>query len=215
MRLPWNQIGAVSGIIFVVLLIAGIILITDSPDNNAPDAEWLAYFQDDSNLVRNIIGAYLWVLAAVAFVVFVVTLSRQLRAAAPGDDVLPAIAYGAGLLFVGMLLVAAFAGVAVPAGIKFGDANVPTNADVGRFFPQMAFGALLVGGGFSAIMMIVATSVIILKTHLFAEWVAMLGFLAAILLIFAALFIPLIALPIWVLVVSGAMARRPEITASP
>ena len=215
MTLPWNRIGALSGIIFVVLLIVGGGLLLDSPESKDPDAVWLNYLNDDSNLVQNLIGAYILLVAAFAFVIFLVVLARNLRLASSGDDILPAIAFVGGVLFVASLLAAIAGLAAVPANIKFGDDAPIPSPDFAKNIQAVGFVALLIGGAFSAFVMIVATSVIILRTHLFAEWVAMLGFLAAILLIFAALFIPLIALPIWVLVVSGALARRPEITASP
>ncbi|HZP25959.1 MAG TPA: hypothetical protein VFB90_02830 [Dehalococcoidia bacterium] len=214
MPLPWNRIGAISGILFAILFVVGTMLAADQPDSGDPDADWLSYFNDDGRLLRNLIGGYLWVVSALLFIVFLVVLVRHLRQVSRGDDVPAGIVLVSGGVFVTMLLVGAFAVVAVPAGIKFGDTPVPS-PDFGRMLPQIGFGALLVGGGFSALLLIATTSWVILRTHMLATWIAVLGFVAAIILIFGALFIPMIALPIWMLVISGALLRRPEVTASP
>lgn len=207
MALSWNRIAAISGIIFVVLLIVGLMMASDFPDSSDPDADWLAYYGDDGRLIRNIIGAYMMVAAAIAFVVFFAVFFRNLRLAS-GDEVLPTITFITGIMFLTTLLGASLLAV-VAANLKLGDSTTPT-ADFGRTLPAAGYVLFLIGGGFSAAAMIVSASIIVLRTRVMASWVAYLGFIAAIALLFAAVFIPMIALPIWVLVVSVALLRRSE-----
>jgi hypothetical protein len=73
-----------------------------------------------------------------------------------------------------------------------------------RFLPQMGFGIMLVGGGFSAIAMILPASIVTLLTGVLPPWFGYLGLVACMALLFGAFFIPMLALPIWVLIGSPA-----------
>ncbi|HZP25958.1 MAG TPA: hypothetical protein VFB90_02825 [Dehalococcoidia bacterium] len=212
--MPWNRIGAISGILFVVLLIAGVVMaIGDTPDSSDPDADWVKYLNNDSQLIRNVIGGYLLVFSAIAFLVFLVVLARHLRQASAGEEILPTIAFVAGVAFVASLIAATGGLIAEPANLKLGDAPAPS-VDFARNIQAVGFVILLIGGALSAAAMIAATSLIILRTHMLAAWIAILGFVASFALLFGAVFLPLIALPIWMLIVSVALLRRPEAAAS-
>jgi len=63
----WAPLG---GIIFMFLLVIGVGLIGDHPDPDAPDQEIPNYLGDSGSHTRNIIGAYLWVLAGIGFLWF-------------------------------------------------------------------------------------------------------------------------------------------------
>jgi hypothetical protein len=60
--------------------------------------------------------------------------------------------------------------------------------------------------------MIFAVSILTLRTGALPRWSAWVGFLAAIALLFAVIWIPQLALLIWALCVSGAMLARPAAT---
>ncbi len=64
----------------------------------------------------------------------------------------------------------------------------------------------LFGGGFTAIVLVLTTSIVTLQTGVFPQWLAWLGFVAAFALLFAIIFLPMLALLIWVLVVSVSAA---------
>jgi hypothetical protein len=60
----WVPLG---GIIFVVLMVTGTFFVADVPDADAPQQMIADYLADSGNHTRNIIGAYMWVLGALAF----------------------------------------------------------------------------------------------------------------------------------------------------
>jgi hypothetical protein len=66
---------------------------------------------------------------------------------------------------------------------------------------------------FAAIAMIDAVSVLIIRTGVFPRWIGWFGFFAAIALLFAGFFLPMIFLLLWVVFVSVAMLRPPRAAA--
>src|SRR3989337_797662 len=70
-----------SGIAFAVLFIVGMLLGSDTPDPDAPDAEWTAWFDDSGHRTLQVVAMFLMVLAALALVVFITGLAHRLRAA--------------------------------------------------------------------------------------------------------------------------------------
>ena len=107
----WAPLG---GIVFVVLMVVGSILVGDVPGPDAPEQEIADYLADSDNHTRNIIGAYLWVVGALAFLWFLTRLRSDLRRAEGGTGALSNLAFGAGVAFaaVWMVSAAAFASVA-------------------------------------------------------------------------------------------------------
>jgi hypothetical protein len=200
----WAPLG---GIIFVVLIVIGTGLVGDHPDPDAPEQEIADYFGDGGAHTRNIIGAYLWVLAGIGFLWFLTGLRSVLRAAEGAAGTLSNLGFGAGVVFSALLMAAGPAIAAVAAAIEFRDAPI-TDPEFVRVLPQMGYGILLLGGGFSAIVLLLTTSAISLQTGVFPQWLTWLGFLAAIVLLFAIIFLPMIALLIWVLAVSIVLLMR-------
>jgi prepilin signal peptidase PulO-like enzyme (type II secretory pathway) len=68
----------------------------------------------------------------------------------------------------------------------------------------------LLGGGFTAIGLVLTTSIISFQTGVLPQWLAWLGVVAAVILLFAIIFLPMVALLIWVLCVSGVLLMRTE-----
>jgi len=206
----WAPLG---GIIFVVLLVIGTGLLGDHPDPDAPEQEITDYLADSGNHTRNIIGAYLWVLAGIGFVWFLTHLRGVLRSAEGGSGTLSNLGFGAGLVFTALLMASGPVIAAVAGAVEFRDAPV-TDPDFVRVLPQMGYGMLLLGGGFTAIVLVLTTSVISLQTSVFPQWLAWLGVVAAIVLLFAVIFLPMVALLVWVLAVSIVLLMRRDETAT-
>jgi hypothetical protein len=206
----WAPIG---GIIFVVLIVIGTVLVGDHPDPDATPEEITDYLGDSGAHTRNIIGAYLWVLAGIGFLWFLTGLRSVLRTAEGAEGTLSNLGFGAGVVFTALLMAAGPAIAAVAAAIEFRDAPV-TDPDFIRVLPQMGYGILLLGGGFTAIVLLLTTSAITLQTGVFPQWLAWLGIVAAIVLLFAIIFLPMVALLIWVLAVSVVLLMQREETAT-
>ncbi|MGI8926124.1 MAG: hypothetical protein ACR2HN_05680 [Tepidiformaceae bacterium] len=207
---PFGKLGAIAGLLFAVLLVVGLLLANgDSPSPDEPDAAHTEWWSDSGNQANALIGGYLTVLAGLAFLAFMTQVRARLLAREGGAGSLATAAFGSGVVFVALLTGGVLAMVTTAGAVKFGDAPVP-GADILRILPQLGFGMILIGGGLTAAFSIAAVSWSILRTGVFARWLAWLGFVCAILLLFGVFFIPMIALPIWALAASVELWRRPE-----
>jgi hypothetical protein len=196
------RIGGICAILFVILCVIAGAFAFDSPDTDAPDAEWVDYVKDDSTLLGNIIGAYIFVIAALLFLVFLVAMYQRLRRAGADEGWSMFMLIG-GVIWSITMAAGAVLTVTVAGTIKFGSGPEPT-AETARWLSQIGFGVWLVVGGLAAAAMLVVMNLLILQTKTLPAWVAMLGFLAAIAMCAAALFIPMAVFALW-LVVAGIM----------
>lgn len=199
----------IAGIAAALTFIVGVALSANSPDSDASDATVLAWYAKHSHRVGVIVGIFVLMFFGLFMLWFASGLRERLRAAEGPSGRLANVAFGGALLCVALVWVGAFALAAVPAGISIGGEPTITNADVARFVPQAGFGAILVGGMFGAIAMIEASSVVIMRSDTLPRWLAYLGFVCGIVLLFGALFLPMIALPIWLVAASIGLNRAP------
>lgn len=208
----WSRWAPLSGIAFVVLYIVGMI-VSRTPDSSDPAETIAAYYPDSkSHRVSMIVAAYILIGGAMLFLWFLSGLRSRLRAAESDDHTLSTLAFSAGVVFVTMLSIGALCLAAVPGSMSFAENKVPTGADTIQALNSIGYGAILIGAMLSAAVMIFTISVLTLRTGALPRWSAWVGFLAAIALLFAVIWIPQIALLIWTLCVSGAMLARPAVT---
>ena len=205
----WAPIG---GIVFVVLMVVGSMLVGDVPGPNAPGQEIANYLVDSATHTRNIIGAYLWVVGALAFLWFLTRLQSDLRRAEGGTGALSNLVVGAGVAFAAVWMVSAAVFASVAYAIEFRDAPVST-PDLVRVLPATGRLLLLLGGGFAGILLLLATSTVILRTGVFARWLAWLGIVAAIVLLFDIVYLTIFPFWVWVFIASLVMLARREETA--
>ena len=213
--------GPVSGVLFAILLVAGVLLMNSStPADDDPDDEFIQFYDDSGNRIEQIVAAYLLAGAGLAFLWFLNHLRRRLTMAA-GVDWLGGLMAGSGVIFVALLFAAATAWVIISGSLEFGSTEIEQiDPSLMRILPQMGFGLLLIFGALSAALCITAASWAIIRTGALPSWLAWLGFLAAVALIFAVIFLPLIALPIWAVAASVALwmdrgETRPAAATSP
>jgi hypothetical protein len=207
----WSRWAPISGIAFVVLYVVGMI-VSKTPDSADPAATITAYYSDSkSHRVWMIIAAYVLIGGAMLFLWFLSGVRSRLRAAEGGDGTLSTFAFGAGVVSVGMLCIGALSLAAVPGSMSFGENKVPVGADTIVIADSIGYGAILIGAMLSAAVMIFAVSAVTLRTGALPKWSAWVGILAAIALLFAAIWIPQVALLIWTLCVSIAMLARPAV----
>lgn len=206
-EVSWAKVASIAGILFVVLLIAGIATTGDMPATDASDSEHVDWWSDSGNQTRMIVSAYLITLASLAFVAFLVAMRARLLAQ-PGSELLARFSFAAGLLFAALLIAATISIGQVAGAVKFGDAPLPA-VDFLRMFPQFGYGLMLLGGGLSAAASVAAASWAILRTGAFERWLGWLGIVCAIVLLLGVFFLPMVALLIWVLAASVLLWRRP------
>jgi hypothetical protein len=207
----WDRWGPIAGIAFVVLMLVGISLaLSDLPSGDDPISKFNSFYNDKGDRAKLIIGSYLMVLAGVFFFWFLASLRVKLLGAEGAPGRLTSIAFGGGLSFVTLLMTSAATLMTIEADISFGDEKF-VSPDAARYLPELAYPILLIAGAFAAIAMIDAASILIVRTGVLPTWIGWFGFVAAIALLFGFLFLPLVALLLWVLFVSAAMLRAPRV----
>ena len=204
---------ALSGIVFVVLMLTGAFFVIDVPAPDASTQEIAGYLADSGNHTRNIVGAYLWVLGGLAFLGFVAGLRAVLRRAEGDPGTLSSLVFGAGVVFTAVWSVSAAALAAVAYSVGFADAPV-SDPDLVRVLPQLGSLLLLLGGGFAGILLVLATSMLIFRTRVLQRWLAWFGILVAIALVFDVTYMNILPLVAWVLFASIALLMRQDETAT-
>jgi hypothetical protein len=204
----WTRIaGYAAAITFVV----GLILASHSPDVGDPDAKIISFYAKHSNRVGILVGAYLLVFCALFLIWFAAGLRERLRNAEGQSSRLSDVVLGGGILAAVGLSVGAIGFASIPAGESFGGAPLHS-ADVARFLPGIGYGMVMIVGMFGAIAMIDAVSIVIMRTGVLPRWLGWLGFVCGVLLLFGVVFLPLIALPVWLVATSIALGgqKSPE-----
>jgi hypothetical protein len=200
---------ALSGIVFVVLMLTGAFFVIDVPAPDASTQEIAGYLADSGNHTRNIVGAYLWVLGGLAFLGFVAGLRAVLRRAEGEPGTLSSLVFGAGVVFTAVWSVSAVALAAVAYSVGLADAPV-SDPDLVRVLPQLGSLLLLLGGGFAGILLVLATSMLTFRTRVLQRWLAWFGILVAIALVFPVTYMNILPLVAWVLFASVALLMRQD-----
>jgi hypothetical protein len=115
----WGWLPAASGIAFFVILIVSFFVMGEPKDADEPVEEIVSFYVDNKDSV--IISSVMGVLAGLFLIVFGAQLREVLRAARPGSDVLPSLA------FVGTVIVAI--GAAIDGTISFALAEAAEDID--------------------------------------------------------------------------------------
>jgi hypothetical protein len=202
----WAPIG---GIVFVVLMVSGSFLVSDVPKADAPQQEITNYLADGGNHTRNIVGAYLWVIGALAFLWFLTRLRSDLRKAEGEQGALSTLAFGAGVAFAAVWMVSAVGFSAVAYAVELRDAPI-TDPDLVRALPAAGGWLLLLGGGFAGLLVLLAVSGATLRTGVYPRWLGWLGIVAAIALLFDVVYLNILPFWVWVFIAAIVMLRRGE-----
>lgn len=204
----WSLTTMLTGIAFAVCFTAGMLLGRDTPDYDAADAEWTSWFDDGGNRAQQMGSAALLAIASLAFVVFLTGLCHRLRATRADNEGPTQVAWGSGLLFAGCSALAGVALNAMAVAVELGDVPIPA-PDVLRAMEQLGFGMGLFAAPLFAALAVAAVSLAARPLAVLPSWLVIAGYVAAVVLIFSSLFIPLVVLPLWALVVAVWVGRHP------
>lgn len=216
MQASWQRWVPLSGILFVILFIVGFFLVVGpETGSDQSDQEILDWYTKSSHQTLAFVGAYFVALAGVAMLLFINRLRAVVAEAEGAGPVLAPFILGGGVVFVVSVAVAGAAFAAVAAGVKFGDEPLPANADLMRFLPQLGFVLILVLGMVPLIFAMFTTAYASMRYKIFASWFNWLTIVCGIVLFFAAAFMPLIALGVWLIAASiQLMKHQPGATAA-
>ena len=200
-----ERLGAASGVAFAVLFVVGLILVAPY-DTDQDDAALIADVEDNSMAMT--IGIYAAVLAALAFLVVVAALLRRVMAAFSDTSV--TVARGAAMLgTVGLALGPAIAGSPGPADL-FGDEGRPLDAGFVRFISSVGYITLMIVGALAIALFLGLLARAGQRSKLVPPWFVALTYVAAVVMILAPAFIPLVLLPIWGVGSAVVLARPSE-----
>jgi hypothetical protein len=203
--------------VFAVLYVVGIILMTDTPEGDASNAEWLRHFRDSGNRQMIICGAFVLAVAVIAFLLFVGALRERVRGL-PGHEWLSTVAFASGAVFAAMLSVFGATLSAIPAGVEFGDSPVPRDADLIRSIENIGFTALLIFGMASVGLFVVTGSISAGRAALFPRWMVIVGVIIGVIVaVLGWAFIPMVLVVVWALIAGVCLltdSRRELGTAS-
>jgi hypothetical protein len=209
----WAQWAPASGIAFVILFIVGFFLL-NLPDSDDPLTKFTTFYDDSGNRAQLIIAGYLLVLSGVFFLWFLSALRARLLEVEGPAGRLTSIVFGGGLIFVALLYAATCCFIFIAGEITFGDVD-NINPELMRVLPDLGFPLLIIGGAFAAIAMIDAASVLIIRTGVLPKWIGWYGFVAAVGLLFAGFFLPMVLLLLWVIFVSVVLLRQTGVMDEP
>ena len=199
--------AGIAGVVFSVLMVVSFgMLWTAIPADPLAQGEWLAANGRIVTVALNLIP-----FAGIAFVWFVGVIRDRLGARE--DRFFATVFLGSGLLFIGMLFVAAAVLGAVL--IAFGGEQAALAAPLIRFARALAYAIVNVYMVKMAGVFMISTSTVAFATKFAPRWLASLGVVLAVLLLFGSSFSrwSFAVFPLWVLslsihiLVSGFGAR--------
>ena len=203
---PAGRFAGWTGIAFVVTFIAGFLLVAQVPAYDAPDADWVAWVENDN--VRTTIGTLLLTAAGLLLMALVTSLASVVRGTvAGGDDATVAVIRGAGTMAGVTLVVAALIGGAMPAGVTFAPDFEAPGAELLRSLDQLSIGLLLVGTGWSMAVTVALASWAGRRSATLPRWLTTAGLVAGALLLLSPMFVPIVLVPLWALATGIVVLR--------
>lgn len=204
-QLRTPRAAAVAGILFSVLLFAVFWLMRLSiPGDPFEPGAWL-----EGNLTFVALAMNLVPFAGVAFLWFVGVLRDRLGARE--DQFFATVFLGSGLLLLAMLFAAAAVFGAIVIAFRAAPGTLE-NSPAFHFARGLAFGMINIYLVKTASVFMITTSTIALYTHLTPRWLALAGYVVAIILLIGSYYLDwsLLVFPLWVLLISLSILRDQE-----
>src|SRR5262245_23959149 len=190
--------AAVAGIIFSVLLVVVLGLFRLSvPADPLDSGAWLTKSSGTVALALNLMP-----FAGVAFLWFIGVLRDRLGR--QEDRFFATVFFGSGLLFLAML----FASAAVIGAVVIvftAEPEAMVNSTAQRLARALAYNLANVYAIKMAGVFMISLSTVIFRTRITPRWIAILGFVLALILLVGSYYISwcFIVLPVWVLLISA------------
>ena len=209
-RLETPRAAGIAGFAFAVLFIASILLLRSHPSGESTAAEIRSFYLGKHADSVALVGVYLAPFSGIAFLWFIAAIRNLIGE--QEDRFFATVFLGSGLLFVAMVFIAAGAGGALLAAVKFQDEPIPS-ADSVVTIRSLAFGFLFIYAMRMAAVFMIVVSTIAMRLAVFPRWLVVAGYLAALVLILNVSYNEVLVLvfPAWVVAVS-AVILRPRLT---
>jgi hypothetical protein len=186
--------AAISGIIFsVIITISFFILYTTLPVDRRNSVSWPPASKERISIALNLIP-----FAGIAFLWFLGVLRDRLGAME--DRLFATVFLGSGLLFIGMIFIAA----AAMGGLIQAHSADPSNIPALIFGRAFAYDVMRIYVFKMVAAFMATTSTVVLRTGIAKRWVSFLGYAGAFFLITASNYVDwsLFLFPLWVFLLS-------------
>src|SRR5215211_4082487 len=192
---------ALTGVLFVALLVAGFLVGGDTPDGDTAGAKVVAHYKD--NETQNIIAIFLIALSTVPLLFFASTLRERARVALSGRSVIPNFILVAGVLTAAGIFAS---GVIHLALTDLGDEIQPSAAQALNALDNDSWIAFAP----PAVMFVVGAALAGIRGTLLPTWLGWVGVVLFVLQFTpAGFFAGLLAL-VWIITVSVMLYLRGE-----
>ena len=207
MSLEAPRAAGVAGLAFAVLFAGTLFALVDLPVLHLPDAEVVAWYAAGRDTTLLVGALYLAPFASIAFLWFVAVVRSEIGERE--DRFFGTVFFGSGLLFVGLVLVAAGVMGSMVVGVRFLDQPPPSAASL-DLIHAVSYTLLVTMASRTAALFMLATASIGLRFAVFPRWFALVGYLIGVALLVGvsvwkeALYL----VPAWVAFVSLFLLRR-------
>jgi hypothetical protein len=202
-----RRVAPYSGIAFVVFFIASVA-VSSVPSNAASNKAWLTAYATHTKQAEHLATGVLLVLAALSLMSFLTHLWTRVVQARDSQSVspLPVVAAGvsAACIAAGGILMAAASGSAL-----LYSQPIP-GADVLRLGNDAGFAMVGVAGMLAAALSIACVSVQARAAGIFGARLARFSLAVAVVLLASVAFVPIVALPIWLVAVTVTLNRAAQ-----
>ncbi len=199
-----------SGVAFVALFLASLVLLGDLAGSFADsDALFMDYHSSQSNQIQVVVGGYLITAAGLALLLFLTGLTASVGDCRRNHPC--PLAFVSGIVGVTLLLAGGAALVTSASAKLFGavSGDAPLSGDAIAIAPQLGYVLIFLPAMWALACSIATHTWHMWTTGLWPGWLRWLSvFTAIMLLLAAALFNPIILLPIWIGAVSLYERRR-------
>ena len=195
-------LGAVLYVVFFI--VGGMLAFGDTPDGDAPPAEYISYFGDSGNRDQIQFGWCL-VVAGVFFFLWFLSGLRQFLRDIDGDGFLTTLATIGGAAYATLTLagISVYTAIATMRDDTFRDLVFPPIIHAGNDAGYV----LHASGGIGAGAMIIAASLAVMRAGLIPGWAGIVGVVIGVIGIASILFFPQFLIALW-LVVAGILLFR-------
>ena len=203
-----------AGVVFVALFVVGVFTANDGPDTSSSDSastldhKWVEWFSHSNNRAEHVIGAYLLIFAALAFIWFCLGLRERLEVS-PAERVSARFVSALSVLGAGALAAAAMTAAVIAGAVNLGGEKAPTTGDASHWLSDLTYPFMFVVFGIVSAALIGAIALAALRSGVLPRWTAYFGVLAALGGLFAVIFLPMVLVLLWYLAVAIAGLVRP------
>lgn len=204
-RAPWA--ASIAGLLFAALFTGSLLFMRFQPTIGASDKELAEIYAMGEDLAAFIGGMYLAPFAGIMFVWFMAVVRDQIGERE--DQFFATVFLGSGLLFVAMYFAAIAVASAPVVGVRYLGLGPPSSEEV-ELFQQVSYSLMFGFGTRAAAVFLMAMATIGLRSGVFPRWFSRVGYAVAIMMLVVVAFWDwiILALPIWIALVSAYILRR-------